>query len=140
MDCFRSAKASHEHRHGHIRDWLAATSWEDEVAVWALEDRLAEVHWGVYRVRRVYSKPGRAQRKVELVRDGSRGECKEAVRRMAAERGCRFLDDAGTVRFYVRERVPDEYPATEEMYVAAPAVVENKGRGRFEERWAQAIA
>jgi len=112
----------------------------NEEAVRSFEDRLATETWAVYRVRRMYSKPGKAQRKVEMVYNSSRGYCVKAVKDMAVEHGADVVDDGKVVRFYVRVRPKDVYPALEEMYVAAPAVVGNKGSKKFDGKWADAVA
>jgi hypothetical protein len=93
-----------------------------------LEERLTAVPWAVYRVRRIVWAKGRADRKTERAGDGTR---EAVVARLTKAGGCL---DGGTARLYVRQR-GNEYPMLEDMLVAAPAVVEEKSRPRFEENW-----
>ncbi len=119
----------------------------------AFERKLAEIPWGLYRVRRIYTKKGKAMRYVERIevtptdRPRSAGETYPELTRdglMRELRTGRFCPEAevktlrGIEYHYFAEREDDVYPTREGYYVVAPAFMEDKLRGRpevFEERW-----
>lgn len=114
-----------------------------DAAVREFENKLASTPWGIYRVRRIYSKKGSAERCVEKLEEGSRDSIESKLVKAAMAHALEIkvhekLVMHGITYMYLRKRTPDVYPAIEEFYVAAPAVVENKARygiPRFDERW-----
>jgi hypothetical protein len=102
--------------------------------------RLEAAEYAVYRVRRIYRAPGQADRAVEKLMTGSRAEMMERFEEASSRLKIRVEHDIGYG--YVRERGPDRYPAVEEFFVVAPAVVESKiryGFAWFETRWREAL-
>ena len=93
-----------------------------------LQERLNEVPWAIYRVRRIIWAKGRGDRRTECLSEGPR----DRIRSELLKQGARL--DGDHVRLWVRKR-GEGYPALEEMLVAAPAVVEEKSRPRFQENW-----
>jgi hypothetical protein len=90
--------------------------------------RLEECEWAAYRVRRIVWAKGRVDRKTERQNQGSRDQVVSGLIRQGAE-----LD--GEIPLLYARRRGETYPTLEEMLVAAPAVVADKCRGRFEEHW-----
>lgn len=104
------------------------------------EQKLAELPWAAYRVRRIYTKKGKAMRYVEkLPHDGeSREKLLERLRRQAGSTDRKLVTQRDIDYVYFAEREEDVYPTLEGFYVVAPAFMENKLRGKpeaFEERW-----
>lgn len=107
----------------------------------AFEKKLAEVQWAVYRVRRIYTKKGKAMRYVERLTLPQTRPFAEASIRGILERDCPPVE-VKTMRgieyhFFAR-REPDVYPTREGYFVVAPAFMEDKLRGKpavFNERW-----
>lgn len=98
------------------------------------EEKLNSVEWGFYRVRRIYTKKGKAARCVELVKTGSRKEMEALIN--AQDGRTEFKRGIMYIKF--QDRAPDVYPTLEGFYVAAPAYMITKLRGpieRFDERW-----
>lgn len=93
-----------------------------------LAERLNAVSWGVYRVRRIVWARGRADRKTERLQEGTREEVTTELRKQ----GGRVEGDHIRVHLLCRG---DDYPTREEMLVAAPAVVDDKCRPKFEINW-----
>jgi len=98
--------------------------------------RLEAAEYALYRVRRIYKAPGHADRAVEKLITGSRTEMDVCFDQGFSRLAVRIGHD---IRYgYVRERELDRYPAVEEFFVVAPAVVESKTRYGFEwfeSRW-----
>jgi len=94
--------------------------------------------WAVYRVRRIYSSKGKAQRCVERLREcESEAEALGDLKRKAQAEGLQVRTIHGLSYAYVRER-SKSYPTTEEYYVAALALVDAKARygmERFDTQW-----
>jgi hypothetical protein len=87
------------------------------------------------RDRRIYKKPGKADRAVEKLAAGSRAEMARLFEQ--ASRGITLKVEHGISYAWVRERGP-EYPALEELYVVGPAFAETKTRhgfDRFDRKW-----
>jgi len=92
--------------------------------------RLEEAEYALFRVRRIYSAPGRADRAVERLETGSRGEMINRFEQISPSLDVRIEHD---IHYgYVRERQPDRYPAHEEFFVVGLAVVESKSRYGFD--------
>lgn len=95
--------------------------------------------WRVYQVRRVYHSKGRADRWVAAVATGSAGAMEGWIRERATEAKVQVEEGGGYVRLYLRRR-GDNYPATEEMLVAAPEGVDDKSRKGFDASWKSATS
>ena len=106
------------------------------------ENRLNTLEWGHYRVRRIYSKKGKAIRCVERLMVGSREKCQDTLKMDFCCDGGR-MDVLRGITYVMRvERKPDVYPACEEFNVVAPAFMSTKLRGpieKFNERWEAAL-
>jgi len=107
----------------------------NEDAVGNLEEVLAEEEWAVYRVRRIYWKKQRADRKVEGLHRGDREEIEARLAEMAAESGQPVTEVARSNRIYLAERQEDVYPTIEDMLVAAPGLVKDKAKKSFDGNW-----
>ena len=103
-------------------------------------DRLETEPYAVYRVRRIFTSKGKADRSVERQETGTRKEMLTLLHGLGA-----VSHQGGVPRIVVEEKDPENevFPQIEEHYVAAPARVANKtGRGdqvrslaRFDGRW-----
>ena len=92
------------------------------------------------RVRRIYTAPGRADRAVERLDTGSRGEMINRFDEISLSLDVRVERDV--LYGYVRERQPDRYPAHEEFFFVGLAVVESKTRygvDWFEAKWRETL-
>lgn len=107
------------------------------------EDKLAGMAWAFYRVRRIYSKKGKAIRCVERLDTGTRDAMKSLVAdRASTESDLEIVASRGIDYAFFQHR-PEVYPAAEGFYVAAPAFVQTKLRGpieKFNERWESVLA
>lgn len=104
-------------------------------AVELYEAELARSAWAAYRVRRVYGDV--VHRGVEVVATGGRPEMSGLVEGLEGEPEVR----RGIQYAYREMRDPSVFPAREEFYVAAPAVVNEKARYGmpwFESEWSRA--
>jgi len=102
--------------------------------------RLEVSEYALYRVRRIYKGPGRADRAIERLMIGSRAEMTARFDRVAPRLEVRV--EHGISYGYVRKRETDHYPSVEEFFVVAPAVVESKTRYGFEwfeAKWREAL-
>lgn len=97
-----------------------------------LAKRLETAEFALYRVRRVFSGPAQARRAIEKVATGSQAAMHGKLVAYAAKNGLELSREAGIERVYVTRRIPDLYPAFEEMFVVAPAVTETKINKGFE--------
>jgi hypothetical protein len=104
------------------------------------ETKLDEAKYALFRVRRIYSAPGRADRAVERLATGSRAEMTNQFDQISQSLEVRFKHN---IRYgYVRERQPDCYPAHEEFFVVGLAAVGSKTRygfDWFEARWKETL-
>jgi hypothetical protein len=110
----------------------------------AFERKLLEIPWGLYKVRRIYTKKGKAIRYVERIDNAPAGQSflrslllsnLETIRDRAGLKA-KTLRDIRYVMFAEREE--DVYPTREGFYVVAPAFMEDKLRGDpaiFNARW-----
>lgn len=102
--------------------------------------RLEEAEYALFRVRRIYGAPGRADRAVERLETGSRGEMINRFEQITPSLDVRIEHD---IHYgYERERRPDRYPAHEEFFVVGLAVVESKTRygfDWFEAKWRETL-
>ena len=113
-------------------------SGQNEAAIEAYRRKIDSEKWAIYRVRRIYSAKGRADRAVEKIKVFDR----EAEARLELNRlsdGLGIAVEASDGFSYVwRERRADEYPTREDFLTIAPARVETKARYGlpwFEQRW-----
>lgn len=123
------------------RTLLSIVTQDGNIAAKAHFERiLSESEWALYRVRRIYKKPGQADRAVEKLETGARAEM---IGRFAQRTGGLVTRIEHDISYgYVYEREADRYPTVEEFYVIAPAAVESKTRHGFEwfeARWAEVI-
>jgi len=109
-------------------------------AIQEFERRLRYSRWALYRVRRVYSAKGRADRAVEkLARFGTLEDALEVLRRLAARSGLELEEKRGLSYAWRERRSEGDYPTREELFTVAPDSVETKARyglDWFEQRWA----
>lgn len=93
-------------------------------------EKLEASEFALYRVRRIYSKKGKADRAVERITTGTRQEVEREFSRVArrltrrAEHGIHYAHEI--------ERVSESYPAFESFYVCAPSTVPSKTRYGFD--------
>ncbi len=102
---------------------------------------LETCEWALYRVRRIYSAKGRADRCVEKFDVGTRREMEELLQRQVAA-GSYVQQTRGITYVYQRQRQPNQYPTAEDYLVAAPSRVQTKARYGvpwFENKWAAMI-
>lgn len=122
------------YRKGSLRSIVEQDS--NLAALARFKEQLDTSEFALYRVRRIYSKKGKADRAVERITTGTRQEVEREFSRIArhlthrAERSINYA--------YEIERVSDSYPAFESFYVCAPATVSSKTRygfDWFDEKW-----
>jgi hypothetical protein len=106
--------------------------------------RLAAMQWGLYRVRRIYSRKGKAFRCVELIHSGSQVEALERFHAMVAADPSLIVTSKRKIDYAMFQHRADEvYPAAEGFFVVAPLFVATKVRGtleHFDERWNRVLA
>jgi hypothetical protein len=119
-------------------------------ALSAFARKLGDSEWALYRVRRIYNagkdkegklvetKKGQAQRAVEKLETFAG----PAAAKAALSRKANDLDVSeetiGLITYAYVQRRGQTFPAREEFFVAAPAVVDTKARygiPRFDEQW-----
>jgi hypothetical protein len=94
------------------------------------KERLDAAEFALYRVRRIYSKKGKADRAVERVMSGPRPEVEREFDKVS--RGLARRTQHGINYGYEIERLANSYPAFESFYVCAPATVPSKTRYGFD--------
>ncbi len=100
------------------------------------KEKLDASEFALYRVRRIYSKKGKADRAVERIITGSRTEVEREFGKVS--RGLVHTTQHGINYAYEIERQAENYPAFESFYVCAPATVPSKTRygfDWFDEKW-----
>ena len=108
-------------------------------AVEAFKQQREAVPWALWHVRRIYTAPASARRSVQKRVTGTRKVAENALRRMAWEQGTQpETEQDGLLRLMMRRRA-ETYPTVEEMYVAGPALADNKQPKNFEQRWAETL-
>jgi hypothetical protein len=99
-----------------------------------------ESEYALYRVRRIYKAPGKADRAVERLETGSHDQMIGRFKQISSSLDIRIEHD---IRYgYVRERKPKCYPAQEEFFVVGLSVVESKTRYSFdwfEAKWRETL-
>jgi hypothetical protein len=102
--------------------------------------KLEQSEYALFRVRRIYTAPGKADRAVERLETGSRLQMIERFEQISSSLDVRVERD---IRYgYVRERKPKRYPAHEEFFVVGLSVVESKTRygfDWFEAKWKETL-
>jgi hypothetical protein len=97
----------------------------------------------VYRVRRLTRpssrRPGRAGITARCVQEIVRGSRQHCAAALATMPGAARVGVDGIIRHVVRDRA-DRLPLLEELYVACPAVVDEKARPGFETWWTEATS
>jgi hypothetical protein len=95
--------------------------------------------WGLYRVRRIYSAKGRADRALEqLAQFPDREAALEALERLAHKWRCDFEITDRHAYAWRERRSETQFPTREELFSIAPASVQTKARYGlewFEQRW-----
>jgi hypothetical protein len=107
-------------------------------AMEAFQRKLDAAEWALYRVRRIYTKKGKAMRYVAKVREDSRDMLLSRLEIKAKQEGLELEMVRGIRYAYFTRREEDVYPTREGYYVVAPAFMQDKLRGTpeaFEERW-----
>lgn len=87
---------------------------------------IAQLPWSIYRVRRIYSKKGKADRCVEVLETATNDEIATRFPKYEAS-ATRIAHVHGITYAYLIERA-ETYPALEAYYVTAPAIVATKAR------------
>jgi hypothetical protein len=149
--CFNSR--GHLYRDRALIDVILAKKMEGALVAFA--KMLDEIPWALYRVRRIYTKKGKAMRYVEKMGSDHKWVAyelgKAGVEHLGSRAQAMHLFDAAKKTFggwaetkrgitYLMQnaRVEDVYPTREGFYVVAPAFMEDKLRGdpaNFNERW-----
>ena len=106
----------------------------------AFERRLSAMQWGLYRVRRIYTKKGSAIRCVERLNIGTREEMADKFAAVLADPSVIMTQEAHGITYAMTNlREKDVYPTREGFFVIAPAFVgSEKCRGpvsKFDLRW-----
>jgi hypothetical protein len=103
------------------------------------ESRLASLPWAIYRVRRIYSGRGKADRAVERQAVyASHAAAISALRNLGLNGTAELIELRGILYGFIERRSETVFPCREEYIVAAPAVVEDKARHglpHFEVKW-----
>lgn len=114
-------------------------SGQNQAAIEAYRRKIDSEKWAIYRVRRIYSAKGRADRAVEKIKVFDReAEAKLELNRLSDGLGI-AVEASDGFSYVSREHRADEYPTREDFLTIAPARVETKARYGlpwFEQRWA----
>lgn len=127
---------------GHLYRDRALQDVVNRIGVTAVQEafarKLAEIPWALYRVRRIYTKKGKALRYVEKRWDGERTLLLSTLERLREREDLQCKTQRGIRYAMFAEREDDVYPTREGYYVVAPAFMDDKLRGKpekFNERW-----
>lgn len=117
-----------------------ASAEGNEPAILRYRDRIHSGPWSLYRVRRIYSARGRADRAVENLAAFENRECAEqSLQRRAAELGL-VVERLRDIAYVWRERRSETlFPTREDFMTVAPMAVDDKARYGltwFEQKWA----
>jgi hypothetical protein len=122
---------------GSVFDAIEAS--ENRAAFEQYENLLHHSKWGLYQVRRIYYKKGKADRSVKLLERGTAPAMQEALELEARKRQPQArlsFERLGSTRvipkLLIREPQAGVYPTIEETLVVCPAVVQDKQRHNFE--------
>lgn len=116
------------YRKGSLRSILEQDG--NTAALSRFKEKLDASEFALYRVRRIYSKKGKADRAVERITTGTRREVERQFSRVARHLTRRA--EHGISYAYEIERVRESYPAFESFYVCAPSTVPSKTRYGFD--------
>jgi hypothetical protein len=100
------------------------------------ESMLNATEWSIYRVRRIYTKKGKAIRAVEQLETGERDLIFNLFSIHTS--GLNTANEMGITYAYRYNVKTDCYPTYEEFYVTCPSTVKTKARGgiqKFDEKW-----
>lgn len=117
---------------------IAFAAGNDQALV-RYRERIHSGPWSLYRVRRIYSAKGRADRAVEnLAAFENRESAEHSLQRQAAEVGL-AVERLRDIPYVWRERRSETlFPTREDFLTVAPAVVDDKARYGltwFEQKW-----
>jgi hypothetical protein len=116
-----------------------ATNSGNDKALNGYRQRIESAKWAKYRVRRIYSGKGRADRAVEkLDVFASAIEARANLAGVAACLGLPVEELRGIPYVWRQRRSETEFPTREEFWTIAPALVEAKARGGlawFDSKW-----
>ena len=105
-------------------------------ALGAYDTAKAACAWALYHVRRIYyPKTGTRPQTDRSTRVVARGSFDDLVRDLAYWGAVE--SDGDMHRVWILRRQGTERPAVEELYVVAPAVIDEKQKVRFEDEWAR---
>jgi hypothetical protein len=111
----------------------------NDVAVQAYRESIASEEWALYRVRRIYSGKGKADRAVEkLDVFENPDKARTALNTLSARSGIAVEELRGIPYVWRERRSETNFPTREEFLTIAPAAVETKARyglDWFEVRW-----
>jgi hypothetical protein len=102
----------------------------DEAALSHFYALLDKADWGLFEVRRIYSKKGKAMRAVEKLHEGSRTEMSRLFEQYS--QGLILKEEHEIGYAYIQERIEDTYPTFEHFLVVAPSDVNSKTRYGFD--------
>jgi hypothetical protein len=123
---------------------------ENHAALALFEAQTAAAEWATYRVRRIYSGPGKAVRDVQVTFRGTKAEATARATGVFVERDTDAAvtetlvfnrDGSADLNKHGKQKIRKQYvtPVIEELWTAAPAHVAAKcGSKTFEEKWATA--
>jgi hypothetical protein len=116
-----------------------ATKSGNDKALNGYRQRIESGRWAQYRVRRVYTRKGQADRAVEKLDVFSGAvEARAHLAAIAATLGLPFEEQKGIPYVWRHRRSETEFPTREEFWTIAPAIVESKARGGlawFDAKW-----
>jgi hypothetical protein len=132
---------------GHLYRDRALQDVVNRIGVTAVQEafarKLAEIPWALYRVRRIYTKKGKAMRHVEKLTPSQTRAFADASLKGVVARDAPFatLEVKRDISYWMfARREENVYPTREGYYVVAPAFMDDKLRGKpekFNERWEQ---
>lgn len=112
---------------------------ENDEALKGYRRRIESVEWAQYRVRRIYTRRGQADRAVEKAHVFADSvEAGASLGAVAARLGLLMEELNGIPYVWCQRRSETEFPTREEFWTIAPALVEPKARGGwgwFDAKW-----
>lgn len=116
-----------------------ATKTGNNEALSGYRQRIDSSNWAQYRVRRIYTRKGQADRAVEKLNVfPNAAEARASLAGVAASFGLPVEELRGVPYVWRQRRSETEFPTREEFWTIAPALVEAKARrglAWFEARW-----
>ena len=111
----------------------------NEAAIQLYRRKIDSEKWALYRVRRIYSGKGKADRAVEKIDVfACQADARAALNSSSARMGIPPEELRGLWYIWRERRSETEFPTREEFFTIAPAMVETKARyglDWFERRW-----